>query len=121
MRLKGTSFFLARSRRLMILGSGSVIVNRRITTRLVGKKTIAALLMIVLFSVLIPTRGAEVARSSEQLRACQDNAGMVALAGHTFVFEISKAAIYLTRPEKQASLQSPTILIYPLRGPPALS
>jgi len=105
----------------MILGSGSVIVNRRITTRLVGKKTIVALLMIVLFSVLIPTRGAEVARSSEQLRACQDNAGMVALAGHPFVLEISKATIHLTRLEKQAPLPSPTIFIYPLRGPPALS
>ena len=105
----------------MILDSGSVIVNRRIKTRLVGKKTIAALLMIVLFSVLIPTRGAEVARSSEQLRACQDSAGMVAMAGHTFVLEISKAAIYLTRPEKQICLQSPTILTCPLRGPPVLS
>ena len=43
---------------------------------------------------------------------------MVALAGHPFVLEISKATIHLTRLEKQAPLPSPTIFIYPLRDPP---
>ena len=96
-------------------------MNRSTRNRSVGGKVIAALLMIVLLSVLIPTRGAEVARSNEQVRACQDNAAMVAIVGHPFILEISKAAIYLTGPEKEIRLQSPVILIYPYRGPPVLS
>jgi len=96
-------------------------VKKRTETRLAGRKTIAALLMLVLLSVLIPTRGAEVARSNDVLRACQESAGAVAVVGHAFVFEISKAVTHLTLPEKAICLPSPSILIYPRRGPPVLS
>jgi hypothetical protein len=96
-------------------------MNKSTKTEGIGKKTIAVLLMIALFSVLIPTRGAEVARSNDQLRACQENASTVATAGHPFVLEISTAVIYLTHPEEKFWLQSPAILIHPHRGPPVLS
>lgn len=96
-------------------------MNRSTCSRLVGGKIIAALLMLVLLSVLIPTRGAEVARSNDQLRACQDGAGIVAVAVDPFVFEISKAAIAAAVLQEEIPLQSPTIPIYPYRGPPVLS
>jgi hypothetical protein len=96
-------------------------VKKRTKTRLAGSKTIAALLMLVLLSVLIPTRGAEVARSNDYLRACRESAGAVAEVGHASVVEISKAVVYLTLPEKELCLPSPSILIYPHRGPPVLS
>jgi len=96
-------------------------VNKSTKATSVGGKIIAALLMVVLLSVLIPTRGAEVARSNDQLRACQDSAGIVAEVGRSLVPEISKAAIYLTHPEEEIYLQSHTIPIYPHRGPPVLS
>lgn len=96
-------------------------MNKGIKTRSVGGKIIAALLMVVLLSVLVPTRGAEVARSNDQLRACQDNAGIVAAIGQSLVLEISKATIYLTRSQEKTYLQSPFILIHPHRGPPVLS
>ena len=95
-------------------------MGRSTNTTSVGRKTLAALLMMVLLSVLIPTRGAEVVRSNE-LRACQDNVGTVAVMGHPFTLEVSKTAIYLSRPEKEICLPSPSILIYPRRGPPILS
>jgi hypothetical protein len=87
----------------------------------VGGKIIAALLMVVLLSVLIPTRGAEVARSNDQLRACQDNAAIVAAVGQSLVLEISKAAVYLTHPEEETYFSSHTVLVCPHRGPPVLS
>ena len=87
----------------------------------VGGKIVAALLMIVLFSVLVPTRGAEVAKSNEQLRACQDSAGAVALVEQSFNLEVNRSTIYLTRPEEEVHLQSPTIPIHPNRGPPVFS
>jgi hypothetical protein len=96
-------------------------VSRNTWTRSVGGKIIVALLMVVLLSVLIPTRGAEVARSNDQLRACQDNAGIVAAVGQSFALEISKAAIYPAHPEQEIYLQSHTIPIYPHRGPPVIS
>ncbi len=96
-------------------------MNKSTKTISVGGKIIVALLMMVLFSVLIPTRGAEIARSNDQLQACQDHAGAVAMSGHPFVLEVSTTAIYLARPEKEIRLQSPVIPIYPNRGPPVLS
>ena len=96
-------------------------MNKSTKTISVGGKIIAALLMTVLLSVLIPTRGAEVARSNEQLRACQDNAGTVALVGHPFILEIRTAATYLAPSQEEIRVQSPFVPIYPNRGPPVFS
>ena len=96
-------------------------MKKRTETGLAGRKTIATLLMLVLVSVLIPTRGAEVARSNDHLRACQESAGAIAAVEHVFAVEISKAVIYFALPEKEICLPSPSILIYPHRGPPVLS
>ena len=87
----------------------------------VGKKVIAALLMIVALSVLIPTRGAEIARSNDQLRACRDYADAVAIVGHLFVLEISKTGIYRATPEEGIGHHSPTIPTHQYRAPPVFS
>jgi len=96
-------------------------VKKSSKTISVGGKIVAALLMIVLFTVLVPTRGAEVARSNDQLQTCQDHAGTVALVEQSFNLEISRPVIYLAFPEEGLRLQSPAIPIHPNRGPPVFS
>jgi len=96
-------------------------VNRGTKTKWVGRKIIAALLMIVVLSVLIPTRGAEIARLDDQLRACRDYGGLVALVGHLFALEISKTGIYRATPEERIHHHSPTIPTHQYRAPPVLS
>ena len=87
----------------------------------VGRKVVAALLMIVLLSVFMPTRGAEVWLSSYQLRAHQGNGDTVGTVEHPFVLEINRAATYLTHSEGEIRLPSPVSPIHLYRGPPVLS
>jgi len=96
-------------------------VNRSTVAGSVGMKVIAALLMIVLLSVFMPTRGAEVWLSSYQLRAHQGNGDTVGTVEHPFVLEINRAAIYMTHSREEIRLPSPVNPTQFYRGPPVLS
>jgi hypothetical protein len=96
-------------------------VDRSKKTTSAGRKVLAALLMILLFSVLVPTRGAEVAQSKDQSQTCQYNADALAAVEGPFTLEINRAAVAVVHAEKDICLQSPIILIHPYRGPPVLS
>jgi hypothetical protein len=86
-----------------------------------GRKALAALLVIMLLSVLVPTRGAEVAQSKDQLQACQRTADALATVEGLFILDVGRAAASAVHPEKEICPRSPVILIYSYRGPPVLS
>ncbi len=96
-------------------------MNRIAGNESVGRKILFALLVAMLISVFIPTRGAEVARSVDGLLISQAAVADVAAVGHPFVPEIDQRAIYSIEAEKELGLDPPVILTYPYRGPPVLS
>jgi hypothetical protein len=96
-------------------------VNRSVGNESVGRKILFALLVVMLLSVFIPTRGAEVARSADRLLISQAAIADLAAVGHPFVPELGRPAIYSIEAEKELGLDPPVILTYPHRGPPVLS
>jgi hypothetical protein len=86
-----------------------------------GRKALAALLVIILLSVLVPTRGAEAARSTDQFQACQDATDAPATVEDPFILDVGRVAVSVVHPEKEICLRSPIILVHSYRGPPVLS
>ena len=96
-------------------------MDRIIGNESIGRKILFALLVAMLLSVFIPTRGAEVAKPADSLLISQAAVAGVAVVGHPFVPEIDQRAIYSIEAEKELGLEPPVILTYPHRGPPVLS
>ncbi len=87
----------------------------------VGRKLLIALLMIMLISVLVPTRGAEVGQSKEGVQTPQHLADAVAVVEGFFILDVGRRAVSIIHSENKAGIQSPVILVYSYRGPPVLS